>query len=132
QDPKDPHGFFAQFAVDDNFFASYRPDVDIVAYDKPQVETGVPEGNDPKLEAYFQDQTGVVVGQKLMKIKGWKVGQTITLSGTIYPGDWPMTIRAVYASRKKSFSDETPFFHFNYLDHKAMAAQKAVAISLPH
>src|SRR5262249_47617576 len=70
QDPKSPHGFFAQFAVDDNFFVSYRPDVDIVAYDKPQVETGVPEGNDPRLAAFYQDQSGVVVGQKLMKIKG--------------------------------------------------------------
>src|SRR5262249_29837204 len=124
QDPKDPHGFFAQFAVDDNFFASYRKDVEIVEYSKPQVETGVPEGNDPRLGAFFQEQTGAVVGQKLMKTKGWKLGQTVTISGTIYPGNWPMTIRAVYRSRNKSFSDETVFFHFKYLDQKGMGGQE--------
>lgn len=128
QDPKDPHGFFAQFAVDENFMPIYRNDVDFVEYQKPQVDTGVPAGVDPKLASFYQDQTGCVVGRQLMKKKGWKLGQTITLSGTIYPGDWPMTIRAVYSSRKKSFSDETVFFHFKYLDQKGMGGQKAVGI----
>jgi putative ABC transport system permease protein len=128
QDPKDPHGFFAQFAVDENFMPIYRSDVDFVEYQRPQVDTGVPAGVDPKLASFYQDQTGCVVGRQLMKKKGWKLGQTITLSGTIYPGDWPMTIRAVYASRKKSFSDETVFFHFKYLDQKGMGGQKLVGI----
>ena len=128
RDPNDVHGFFVQFAVDENFMPIYRNDVDIVAFDRPQVETGVPPGNDPKLAAFYQDQRACVVGQALMKKKGWKLGQTITISGTIYPGDWPMTIRAVYASKKKSFSDETVFFHFKYLDQKGMGGQKAVGI----
>lgn len=128
QDPKDPHGFFAQFAVDENFMPIYRSDVDFVEYDRPQVDTGVPAGVDPKLAAFYQDQTGCVVGREIMKKKGWKLGQTITISGTIYPGDWPMTIRAVYASKKKSFNEETVFFHFRYLDQKGMGGQKAVGI----
>ena len=128
QDPKDPHGFFAQFGVDENFMPIYRNDVDFVEYEKPQVDVGVPAGVDPRLASFDQDQTGCVVGRQLMKKKGWKLGQTITLSGTIYPGDWPMTIRAVYASKKKSFSDETVFFHFKYLDQKGMGGQKAVGI----
>lgn len=128
QDPNDTHAFFAQFAVDDVFMPIYREDVDLVDYSRPQVETGVPAGNDPKLAAFYQEQTGCVVGQQLMKKKGWKLGQTITISGTIYPGDWPMTIRAVYAAKKKSFSDETVFFHFKYLDEKGMAGQKLVGI----
>jgi len=128
QDPKDPHGFFAQFAVDDNFMPIYGPDVDFIQHSEPQVATGVPPGNDPKLAAFYQEQTGCVVGQALMKKKGWKLGQTITISGTIYPGDWPMKICAVYASKKKSFNDETVFFHFKYLDQKGMGGQKAVGI----
>jgi len=127
-DPKDPHNFFAQFAVDENFLAIYRPDVEIVEYSQPQVQTAVPEGNDQKLAAFFQEQTACIVGRKLMQKFGWKLGQTVTVSGTIYPGDWPMTIRAVYAARKKSFGDETVFFHFKYLDEKGMAGSKQVGI----
>ena len=127
-DPKDPHNFFAQFAVDENFLAIYRPDVEIVEYSQPQVQAAVPEGNDPKLAAFFQEQTGCIVGRKLMEKFGWKLGQTVTVSGTIYPGDWPMTIRAVYESKRKAFGEETMFFHFKYLDEKGMGGSKQVGI----
>ena len=128
QDPNDPHGFFAQFAVDDQFMPIYQSDAEFVEFVRPQVATAVPAGNDPKLAAFYEEQTGCIVGRGLMKKKGWKLGHTITLSGTIYPGDWPMKICAVYASKKKSFNEETLFFHFKYLDQKAMGGQKAVGI----
>ncbi|HTO90028.1 MAG TPA: FtsX-like permease family protein [Candidatus Sulfotelmatobacter sp.] len=127
-DPKDPHNFFAQFAVDDNFLAIYRPDVDLVEYSTPQVETGVPEGNDPRLASFFQEQTACIVGKQLMVKNGWKLGQTITVSGTIYPGDWPMTIRAVYVAKRKNFGEQTVFFHFKYLDEKGMGGSKSIGI----
>jgi putative ABC transport system permease protein len=88
----------------------------------------VPEGNDPKLEAFFQELNSCIVGRKLMEKNGWKLGQTIHLSGTIYPGDWPFTIRAVYAAKKKSFGEETMLFRFRYLDEKGMGGSKQVGI----
>ncbi|MGH7741657.1 MAG: ABC transporter permease, partial [Candidatus Eiseniibacteriota bacterium] len=45
----------------------------------------------------------------------WKVGETVHLSGTIYPGDWPFTIRAVYHSKVKAFGNAVLFFHWKYL-----------------
>ena len=39
--------------------------------------------------------------------KGWKLGQTSRSRGTIFPGDWPFTIRAVYRAKNKSFGEET-------------------------
>ena len=125
-DPADPKGFFAQFAVDDPWFAIYDKDYELVAASPPQGAAAVPDGANPKLAAYFAEQTACVVGEKLMAKKGWKLGQTITITGTIFPGSWPFTIRAVYHARKKSFGDETMFFHYKYLSEKALGGQEPV------
>ncbi len=128
QDPKDPHNFFPQFAVDDPYFAIYRSDMDIVEASVPQVQAGVPEGTDPKLAAFFQEQTACVVGSELMEKNGWKLGQTIRLNGTIFPGSWPFTIRAVYQARRKSFGEETMLFHFKYLDENGLRGRRLIGM----
>jgi putative ABC transport system permease protein len=46
---------------------------------------------------------------------GWTLGQNITLQGTIFPGDWAFTIRAVYVPDDPSFGDQLFFFHYDYL-----------------
>jgi putative ABC transport system permease protein len=126
QDPADTKGFFAQFAVDDPWYGIYGKDYELVAASPAPAAVAVPDGADPRLAAYFQEQTACVVGQKLLEKKGWKLGQTITLAGTIYPGSWPFTIRAIYHAKKKSFGDETMFFHYKYLDEKGMNGFGAV------
>lgn len=126
QDPADSRGFFAQFGVDDPYFAIYGPDIDIVQSSPAQAAAAVPEGVDPRLASYFLERTACVVGEKLLLKKGWKLGQTITLAGTIFPGPWPFTIRAVYRAKKKSFGEEIMFFHYKYLSEKGMGGQEAV------
>ena len=126
QDPKDTKGFFAQFGVDDPWFGMYGKDYELVDATPALAPASIPEGADPRLAAYFMEQTACVVGQKLLEKKGWKLGQTITLAGTIFPGDWPFTIRAVYHAKKKSFGDETMFFHYKYLSEKAFGGQEPV------
>jgi putative ABC transport system permease protein len=130
QDPKDPGNFYAQFAVDESFFAIYRDEMEIVEASAPQAAgpARLPEGVDPKLGAYFEERTACVVGRKLLQKNGWKVGQNIGLSGTIYPGDWEFTIRGVYGAKKKSFGEETMFFHFSYFDERAAGGQKPVGV----
>jgi len=64
----------------------------------------------------------------LLQKMGWKLGQTVTLSGTIYPGSWPFTIRAVYRARKKSFGEETLFFHWKYLNEHGMQGRAWVGV----
>src|SRR5215467_2031166 len=126
QDPADTKGFFAQFAVDDPWYGVYGKDYELVAATPSSAPADIPEGADPRLASYFQEQTACVVGQKLMEKKGWKLGQTINLAGTIYPGTWPFIIRAVYHAKKKSFGDETMFFHYKYLSEKGMNGFGAV------
>jgi putative ABC transport system permease protein len=126
QDPADTKGFFAQFAVDDPYYVIYGKDIDIVAASDPLAAVTIPDGASPKLAAYYAEQTACVVGEKLLAKKGWKLGQTITLAGTIFPGSWPFTIRAVYRAKDKSFGDETMFFHYKYLSQKGMGGQEPV------
>jgi putative ABC transport system permease protein len=128
QDPNDNKGFFAQFGTDDDYIPIYSEDVAIVEASPAPGPTAVPAGADPKLGAYYAEQTACVVGRELMVKKGWKLGQTITISGTIYPGDWPMTIRAVYAARKKSFGEQTLIFHYKYLEQKGMGGSGKAGI----
>jgi len=96
----DPKDFFAQFAIDPTVYFDMYPEV------------LVPED---QLRAFREERTAAIVGRKLMEKFGWRLDQTVTLQGTIYPGDWDFTIRGVYEAEDPSFGEETFYFHFDYL-----------------
>lgn len=121
RDPVNPHEFFAQFAVDpENFFPMYQRELAIVAASPPQAEISLPPGLDPKLAAFMSEQTACVVSDELLQKMSWKVGQTIHLDGTIYPGSWPFTIRAVFHAVSPAFGGNTMLFHYRYLEQNGM------------
>ena len=93
--------FFATFAVEANSYLDMYPEISIPADQKA---------------AFLQDRTGAVVGNALLSQFGWKVGQSVTLRGTIFPGDWTFTIRGVYTPTVKSIDNRSLFFHFEDLD----------------
>lgn len=97
----DERNFFPQFAIDaDSFFPMY-PEYTI----------------DPaQLAAFNAERTAAIIGPKLVRKFGWKVGQDVTLKGTIYPGDWKFTIRGVYEVSDPSFGEDVFYFHYDYLD----------------
>jgi putative ABC transport system permease protein len=97
---QNPQNFFAQFAVKaDTYFPMY-PEVRIP-----------PE----QLQAFMAERTAAIVGQGLMERFGWRLGQTVTLQGTIFVGDWEFTIRGVYVPDDPTLGDESLFFHYDYL-----------------
>jgi putative ABC transport system permease protein len=103
KDPKHENEFFATIAVEsDTFF-----DV----YDEIQVPP------DQK-EAWFQTKTGALVGDVLAKKLGWKVGDKVTLQGTIYPGDWEFTISGIYTAKRRSIDRSTFWFHYDYMNDR--------------
>src|SRR5262245_7957470 len=63
QDPNDTKGFFAQFGVNDDFLPIYRDEMVIVEALQPQAAVALPAGADPKLAAYYGDQTSCIVGK---------------------------------------------------------------------
>lgn len=65
---------------------------------------------------FLHDRKACVAGRKVAEKYGWKIGDTITLRGTIFPGNWDFTLRGIYKGAYKS-SDETQFFfHWDYLN----------------
>lgn len=99
----DRKNFFANFAVDPKSFLNLYP------------EFILPE--DQK-SAFLRDRKGCVAGRGLAERFGWKVDDIVTLQGTIYSGDWPMTVRGIYQGRDKSTDENQLFFHWDYLNER--------------
>ncbi len=76
-----PEHFFAQLATDPDEYLKVASDK-IVPPDQ--------------LKAWQQDRTGALVDVTLAKKYGWKIGDRITLQGTIFPANLDLTIRAIY------------------------------------
>lgn len=121
RDPDPKQGFYAQFACDAaTYLPIYDRDVEIVAASAPQAPTPVPPGIDPKLAAFMVERNGALVGEALFKRRGWKLGQTVHVNGTIFPGDWDFVIRAVYHAKDPAFGEESLLFHWEYLNQRGM------------
>ena len=70
---------------------------------------------DEKL-VFIKDRKGCIVGRKTAARFGWKIGDTITLDGTIFTGKWDFTIRGIYQGRDKNTDETALFFQFDYLN----------------
>lgn len=104
---QDPRNFFANFGIDAETYLALYPEMVV---------------SDAHREAFMADRTGALVGIRLMERFGWTVGQTITLQGTIYPGEYQFTIRGVYEAGRRGFDESSMLFHHRYLD-EIMRAQ---------
>lgn len=98
----DPNNFFANFAVDEAYLEMYP-------------EFVVPP---EQKAAYLKERKACIVGRKLAERFGWKLDQAVTLTGTIYYGEWEFVIRGIYSGAQPS-TDETAFmFHWDYLNER--------------
>ncbi|MYN45128.1 FtsX-like permease family protein [Pseudoduganella sp. FT93W] len=98
---KDPKNFFAQFAVSGESYLNIYPDYLLPAEQRA---------------AFLHDRKGCIVGRKLADQYGFKVGDTIPLKGTIYPGNWELVVRGIYDGRQSSTNTATLFFHWDYVN----------------
>jgi putative ABC transport system permease protein len=97
----DERHFFPQFAVDVRRYFPMFPEYVM--------------SEDQKL-AFFQDRRGAAVGRTLATRYGWKLGDSIVLKGTAYPGEWPFIIRAIYTGAEPQTDESRLFFHWDYLN----------------
>jgi putative ABC transport system permease protein len=95
--------FFANFAVDGKSYLDIYPEMSVPADQR---------------EAWLQDRAGALIGARLLDVFGWKVGQNVTLQGTIFPGDWTFTIRGVYTPTDPVINDDALMFHHEYFDER--------------
>jgi putative ABC transport system permease protein len=95
--------FFAQFAIDPESYLAMYPEISVP-----------PE----QRAAFQQERTAALVGKGLMELFGWRLGQDVTIRGTIFPGDWTFTIRGVYTPTVRALDDRSFIFHYDYLDER--------------
>jgi putative ABC transport system permease protein len=93
--------FFPQFAIEPASYLDMYPELVLP-----------PE----QRRAFLNDRAGAIAGRKLAQEYGWKVGDTIPLRGTIFPGTWTFTLRGIYEGAEKSTDESTMFFHWSYLN----------------
>jgi putative ABC transport system permease protein len=100
---KDEKNFFPNLAVEARSFMEIYPEFIL---------------SDEELRAFIKDRKGFMAGRKLITRFKWKIGDTVTLKGLIFPGDWDFVLRGVYRGRDKTV-DETQFlFHWDYLNER--------------
>src|SRR4051794_5021903 len=113
--------FFAQFAIDPKSYLAMYPEI------------SVPE--DQK-QAFLRERSSAMIGRRLLDAFGWKLGQNVTILGTIFPGEWTFTIRAVYTPTDPVINDDVLFFHHDYLEERlgrpGIACWYVVEISDPN
>src|SRR5512134_3347201 len=98
---KSEKNFFPNFATDSKTAMGLFP------------EFIVPE--DEK-KAFLRDRKGAVVGRKTAERFGWKIGDTVILRGTIFPGNWELVIRGIYRGAQKVTDETQFFFHWDYVN----------------
>lgn len=98
---QEPKNFFPQFAVDAGSYLSLYPEYRL---------------DENELRAFMRDKRGAVVGRKLATRFGWKPGDTVTLKGTIYPGNWEFVVRAIYDGRDEKTDTNQFFMHWDYVN----------------
>jgi len=98
--------FFPQFAIDAATYLDMYPEFVL----KPEEK-----------KAFLVDRRGAVVGRKLADQYGWKLGDQIPLRGTIFPGTWTFTLRAIYDGIDAKTDETQFFFHWQFLNETVKA-----------
>ena len=97
----DEKHFFANYAVDPKTYLEIYPEIILPPDQKAAV---------------YRDRRSAVAGRKLAERYGWKIGDIITLKGTIFPGNWDFVLRGIYKGRDRNVDETAFFFHWDYLN----------------
>jgi putative ABC transport system permease protein len=100
---KEEKNFFPNLAVDAQSFMKIYPEFML---------------SDDEFRAFLKDRKGFVAGRKLAEKFKWKPGDTVTLKGLIFPGDWDFVLRGVYRGRDKNVDESQFLFHWDYLNER--------------
>ena len=109
KDPKHETEFFATFAVD--------PEDYLAVYNEMLIDPA-------QKQAWFENRRGAIVGDAIAKKFGWKIGDRLTLRGTIYPGDWEFQISGIYTAKRATVDRSSLLFHWDYLNESPVMRVK--------
>jgi len=98
--------FFPQFAIDGPTYLDMYPEFRLA---------------DAERKAFLVDRKGCVAGRKIAEKFGWKLGDQIPIRGTIFPGTWTFTLRAIYEGADAKVDETQFFFHWGFLNESVKA-----------
>ena len=103
-----PFSWFGGIYIDEkNFFANFAVDARKLRGIMTELKM-----SDAEWQAFINDRQGAVVGQKLVKLHGFKLGQRITLKSPIYDRSVEFIVRGICTGG----DEKTLFFHNEYLN----------------
>jgi len=109
---QNPKNFFAQFAIEPATFLPMYPEFIL---------------KEDERSAFLRDRKGAIIGRKLATNYGLKVGDSLPLRGTIFPGNWEFTVRAIYDGAKADTDVSQMLFHWQYLNETIKARGQGTA-----
>ncbi|MDD2309031.1 MAG: ABC transporter permease [Desulfuromonadaceae bacterium] len=109
--------FFPSLAIEPGSYLELYPEFVLTAEEK---------------RAFLLDRKGCVIGRKLAERFGWKIGDSIPLKGTVFPGTWEFVVRGIYSGAEKSTDESQFFFQWEYLNEtlKKTVARRANQIGV--
>lgn len=102
KDPRNPREFFPTMAVDPASFLDVYDEIAVSPADRAR---------------WIEDRQGALVGDQLANLLHLRVGDTITLAGTIYPGNWVFHVSGIYTATRRSMDRSEFLFHWDYLNN---------------
>lgn len=106
----DEKNFFANYAMEPKTYLGMYPEI-IIPPDQMSV--------------FLRDRKGAVAGRKLVERFGWKLGDIITLKGTVFPGNWDFNLRGIYKGRDDTVDETAFFFQWDYLNEALKKAGRS-------
>lgn len=108
----DEKNFFANYAMEPKTYLAMYPEI-IIPPDQ--------------MASFLRDRKGAVAGSKLAERFHWKIGDIITLKGTIFPGNWDFILRGIYKGRDRTVDETAFFFQWDYLNETLKKAGRSWA-----
>lgn len=93
--------FFPNFAVDAETYLDLYPEFLLSPEEK---------------KTFIRDRKAALIGRSLAERFGWKIGDAVTLRGTIFPGQWEFVVRGIYRGAEKGTDESQLLFHWDYLN----------------
>jgi len=109
--------FFPQFAIQAQSYFALYPEFVVPA---------------DQMREFLRDRKGAIVGRKLVDTYGFKVGDQVTLRGTIFPGNWEFVVRGIYDGAEAKTDTSQFFFQWDYLNEtmKKNAPRRANSVGV--
>jgi putative ABC transport system permease protein len=108
KDPNDFANFFPRIAIDPETFFTLYPEFEL---------------SKDQLAAFIKERNACIVGRKIAREHGFKIGDIITVEGDIYPGTWDFVVRGIYEGRDATVDETQMLFQWKYLDEKVGQTQ---------